>query len=116
MPSGTRISRNYSIAGEIYSCRFSPNNTYAVGDDDGKVHYYHANYTVSWVYTYTWGGGAPSVAGVVFTPDGSVLATVWAKADGKVVYIFGNLSNGTNATLVSSPGVELKSLHYSYDG
>ena len=87
-----------------------------MGDDDGMVHYYHANYTISWVFTYNWASSPPTVTGVVFTPNGSVLATVWGRGEGRRAYIFGNLSNGTNPTLVSSLRVELESLHYSYDG
>jgi WD40 repeat protein len=78
VPAGTNTSRNYSISDEILSCRYSPNNTYAIGDDDGKVHYFHANNSNAWIYTYTWGGSAPKVSGVVFSPDGSVMATVWS--------------------------------------
>jgi WD40 repeat protein len=92
-PSSTTPNfTNYNYSSRGLSCRFSSNNTIALGDSSGVIFYLSASYASIWNYT----SGTPSIKSVAFSSNASLIGA--GGGGSKTAYTFNNNSN----TLISS--------------
>lgn len=104
---------HYAYGQEVFCCRFSTLNYFAVGIKNGDIYYYASPNTSVWNYTTTGGG---SVFAVAFSQDGTILSSGWGTGGGNQNIFTTNPVSSNTHTLSFAGAKDFKGLDYSPDG